>query len=52
MVMKRHKRIAASATTYIFLIIALVWTIFPVYWMLKSSITVTREMYVARPLML
>lgn len=33
MVMKRHKRIAASATTYILLIIALVWTIFPVYWM-------------------
>ncbi len=36
MVMKRHKRIAASATTYILLIIALVWTIFPVYWMIKS----------------
>ena len=49
MVMKRHKRIAASATTYIFLIIALVWTIFPVYWMIKSSITVNSEMYVARP---
>lgn len=49
MVMKRHKRIAASAATYIFLIIALVWTIFPVYWMIKSSITVNSEMYVARP---
>lgn len=49
MVMKRHKRIAASATTYILLIIALVWTIFPVYWMIKSSITVNSEMYVARP---
>ena len=49
MVMKRHKRIAASATTYIFLIIALVWTIFPVYWMIKSFITVNSEMYVARP---
>ena len=49
MVMKRHKGIAASATTYIFLIIALVWTIFPVYWMIKSSITVNSEMYVARP---
>ena len=49
MVMKRHKRIAASATTYIFLIIALVWTIFTVYWMIKSSITVNSEMYVARP---
>ena len=49
MVMKRHKRIAASATTYILLIIALVWTTFPVYWMIKSSITVNSEMYVARP---
>ena len=49
MVMKRHKRIAASAATYILLIIALVWTIFPVYWMIKSSITVNSEMYVARP---
>lgn len=49
MVMKRHKRIAASATTYILLIIAFVWTIFPVYWMIKSSITVNSEMYVARP---
>ena len=49
MVMKRHKRIAAAATTYILLIIALVWTIFPVYWMIKSSITVNSEMYVARP---
>lgn len=36
MVMKKHKRIAASAATYILLIIALVWTIFPVYWMIKS----------------
>ena len=49
MVMKKHKRIAASAATYILLIIALVWTIFPVYWMIKSSITVNSEMYVARP---
>ena len=37
MVMKRHKRIAASATTYILLIIALVWTIFPVYWMISNN---------------
>lgn len=38
-----------TAFTYIFLVLASIWTIFPVYWMIKSSITVNNEMYVARP---
>lgn len=49
MVMKKHKRITNSIVTYGILIIALIWTVFPVYWMIKSSITVDSEMYVARP---
>lgn len=49
MVMKKHKKIASSAVTYIILGAALIWTVFPVYWMLKSSVTVNSEMYVARP---
>lgn len=49
MVMKKNKRIAASTATYVLLGIALVWTIFPIYWMLKSSVTENSEMYVARP---
>ncbi|MDO4276980.1 MAG: carbohydrate ABC transporter permease [Eubacteriales bacterium] len=49
MVMKKHKKIASSAVTYFILAAALVWTIFPIYWMIKSSVTVNSEMYVARP---
>lgn len=36
-------------TTYVLLIISLLWTIFPLYWMVKSSFTVDKEMYVPRP---
>lgn len=49
MVMKKRKRITKSVLTYGFLIIATIWTLFPVYWMIKSSFTVDSEMYVARP---
>ena len=49
MVMKKKKRITSGIITYGILIIALIWTIFPVYWMIKSSFTVSNEMYVARP---
>ncbi|HIU76512.1 MAG TPA: carbohydrate ABC transporter permease [Candidatus Pelethocola excrementipullorum] len=49
MVMKTRKKIARNVLTYGILIIALIITIFPIYWMLKSSVTVDSEMYVARP---
>lgn len=46
--MKTSKRIY-RVITYVLLIIALLWTIFPLYWMIKSSFTVAEEMYVAKP---
>lgn len=49
MVMKKRTKMFRTAFTYIFLVLASIWTIFPVYWMIKSSITVNNEMYVARP---
>lgn len=49
MVMKTRKKIARNVLTYGILIIAVIITIFPIYWMLKSSVTVDSEMYVARP---
>ena len=49
MVMKKRSRIMRTTATYGILMIALLWTIFPIYWMIKSSITVNEEMYVARP---
>lgn len=45
---KKKKRMKLAAT-YAILILALLWTIFPIYWMIKSSLTVNSEMYVARP---
>jgi len=45
---KKTKAIKMT-TTYVILIISLLWTIFPLYWMVKSSFTVDKEMYVARP---
>ena len=48
-----HSRKTSKAikmtTTYVILIISLLWTIFPLYWMVKSSFTIDKEMYVARP---
>lgn len=35
--------------TYVILLLGLLWTVFPLYWMVKSSVTVASEMYVARP---
>ena len=49
MVMKKRSRVMRTTATYGILIIALLWTIFPIYWMIKSSLTVNGEMYVARP---
>lgn len=49
MVMKKRSRVMRTTATYGILIIALLWTIFPIYWMIKSSLTVNEEMYVARP---
>ena len=49
MVMKKRSRIMRTTATYGILIIALLWTIFPIYWMIKSSLTLNEEMYVARP---
>ena len=49
MVMKKRSRIMRTRATYGILMIALLWTIFPIYWMIKSSLTVNEEMYVARP---
>ena len=49
MVMKKRSRIMRTTATYGILMIALLWTIFPTYWMIKSSLTVNEEMYVARP---
>ena len=49
MVMKKRSQIMRTTATYGILMIALLWTIFPIYWMIKSSLTVNEEMYVARP---
>ena len=49
MVMKKRSRVMRTTATYGILMIALLWTIFPIYWMIKSSLTVNEEMYVARP---
>ena len=49
MVMKKRSRIMRTTATYGILMIALLWTIFPIYWMIKSSLTVNEEMYVAKP---
>ena len=49
MVMKKRSRVMRTTATYGILMIALLWTIFPIYWMIKSSLTLNEEMYVARP---
>ena len=49
MVMKKRSRVMRTTATYGILIIALLWPIFPIYWMIKSSLTLNEEMYVARP---
>lgn len=49
MVMKKRKKAAKLIGTYVFLIAAVLITMFPVYWMIKSSLTVNSEMYVSRP---
>lgn len=49
MVRTKSKRITNSVLTYGILCLALIWTIFPIYWMIKSSVSLNSEMYVARP---
>jgi len=49
MVRTKRKRIINSVLTYGILGLALIWTIFPIYWMVKSSLSLNSEMYVARP---
>lgn len=49
MVMKKRSRVMRTTATYGILIIARLWTIFPIYWMIKSSLTLNEKMYVARP---
>ncbi|WP_333648607.1 carbohydrate ABC transporter permease [Lacrimispora sp.] len=49
MVKAKRKRITNSVLTYGILCLALIWTIFPIYWMVKSSVSLNSEMYVARP---
>lgn len=49
MISKKRKRTVKMTATYIILVLGLLWTIFPLYWMIKSSFTVDSEMYKARP---
>lgn len=44
-----QKRTIQLIFTYACLITALLWTLFPLYWMIKSSLTVDSQMYVPRP---
>lgn len=46
---RRKTKTVKLTVTYILLIIGLLWTIFPLYWMVKSSFTEAGKMYVARP---
>lgn len=49
MVSKKRKNAIKMVVTYLILLSGLLWTIFPIYWMVKSSFTVDKEMYKARP---
>lgn len=46
---KKKAKIVKKTVTYVLLIIALLWTVFPLYWMVKSSFTVSSEIHMARP---
>lgn len=46
---RKKSKVIKMTTTYVLLTISLLWTIFPLYWMVKSSFTVDKEMYVPRP---
>lgn len=48
----RKNRILKNVLTYGILLIALICTIFPIYWMVKSSLTPNEEMYMPRPRLL
>ena len=48
---RKRSKIIKRTVTYVILILGLIWTVFPLYWMVKSSFTVANEMYVARPKM-
>lgn len=49
MVVSKRKRAIKHLLTYGILLIALLGTLFPLYWMIKSSLSVNSEMYMARP---
>ena len=49
MVMSKGKKCLNYFLIYGVLLIALIWTIFPVYWMIKSSLTPDSEMSMTRP---
>lgn len=45
----KRGRTLRNLLTYGILIIALICTVFPIYWMIKSSLTPNEEMYMPRP---
>lgn len=49
MVVGKSKKYLSHLYNYGILLIALFGTLFPIYWMIKSSVTVDSEMYMARP---
>ena len=46
---RKRSKIIKRTVTYVILGLGLLWTVFPLYWMVKSSFTVASEMYVAKP---
>ena len=45
---RKRSKIIKRTVTYVILGLGLLWTVFPLYWMVKSSFTVASEMYVAK----
>jgi len=46
---KTWKKIRKYTVIYVIAVIAAIWTLFPVYWMIKSSLTPDDEMYSPKP---
>lgn len=49
MVQSKKKKLIKYILSYGILLVALIITLFPLYWMVKSSLTVNNEMYMPRP---
>ena len=49
MVISKKSKIIKYVLTYGILAISLIFTLFPFYWMVKSSLTVNKQMYLPRP---